>query len=141
MHLPVTITVRPAQDAYDYEYFVERLADPSVLRRSVAVQIFRAPLLAVPVEWPRRGGYLSVDNVCIALAIRDALRPLVGFPRLRMSWSPYPDTCHVVEWGETPPGWWDDEARGRFYGYSEAAIATFMQRYRTRSRFVLDEQV
>ncbi|GAA3376301.1 hypothetical protein GCM10020367_47450 [Streptomyces sannanensis] len=40
-----------------------------------------------------------------------------GFPAVRLRWSPDPDVCHTVEWGElAPPA--DDAVRGRFYGYS-----------------------
>ncbi|MDF2258389.1 DUF6302 family protein [Streptantibioticus ferralitis] len=45
---------------------------------------------------------------------------------VRVRWSPYRDTCHMVEWGDTPP-LWDDAARGRFYGYSDTAITAFLQ--------------
>ncbi|WP_281368393.1 DUF6302 family protein [Streptomyces boluensis] len=49
---------------------------------------------------------------------------------LRMRWSPYRDTGHTVEWGDPTPEWWeDDTVFGRFYGYSEDAIARFVRHH------------
>ncbi|MFH9197830.1 MULTISPECIES: DUF6302 family protein [unclassified Streptomyces] len=48
-----------------------------------------------------------------------------------MQWSSHPDPCFVVEWGERPLTLEGDRSAttlGRFYGYSEAAIAAFMGR-------------
>lgn len=45
----LTLSLRPAEDAYDFGYFRDRLADPALLADAVAVCVFRAPLLAVPV--------------------------------------------------------------------------------------------
>ncbi|MFC4507888.1 MULTISPECIES: DUF6302 family protein [Streptomyces] len=53
---PLTVHLRPATEAYDYEHYRNLLADPSVLTDSFAVCVYRAPLLAVPVGGPRRGG-------------------------------------------------------------------------------------
>ncbi|WP_409374869.1 DUF6302 family protein [Streptomyces griseolus] len=50
-----------------------------------------------------------------------------------MQWSSHPDPCFVVEWGERPLTLKGDRTAttmGRFYGYSEAAIAAFMGRCR-----------
>lgn len=55
------VSLRPAAEAYDYEHFRSRLAEPALLTDAVAVRVFRAPLLAVPVGGPRRGGYMSFD--------------------------------------------------------------------------------
>jgi hypothetical protein len=119
------VRLLPPGDAYDYPYFRDRLADPSVLEDSVAVCLYRAPLLAVAVGGPRRGGYLSVDLLTSALAICRVLAGRSGFPNVRVRWSPHSDTCHVVEWGDPPPQ--DDVERGRFYGYSDTAITVFLQ--------------
>jgi hypothetical protein len=105
------------------DYYRARLADLSLLDGSLAVGLGKAALLAVPVGGSRRGGYLSVDLLTTAVAVRDLLSGRLGFPDVRVRWSPYPDTCHVVEWGGTPPDG-DDIACGRFYGYSEAAITS-----------------
>ncbi|MET9184961.1 DUF6302 family protein [Streptomyces tendae] len=125
---PPTLALRPAAEAYDFEYFRDRLAVPGILDDAVAVRIFRAPLLAVPVGGPRLGGYMSFDLLTLAMAARDLLDNQPGFPNLRVRWSPYGDTCHTVEWGDPAPEWWEDDAvLGRFYGYSEGAISAFTQ--------------
>ncbi|MFF9016125.1 DUF6302 family protein [Streptomyces sp. NPDC014870] len=124
------VSLRPAAEAYDYEHFRSRLAEPALLADAVAVRVFRAPLLAVPVGGPRRGGYMSFDLLTHARATHVLLTEQTGFPDLRVRWSPYRDTCHTVEWGDSAPEWWENDAVfGRFYGYSEAAIAAFMQRH------------
>ncbi|SCD54337.1 hypothetical protein GA0115261_100833 [Streptomyces sp. OspMP-M43] len=69
-----------------------------------------------------------MSSPCFGLKVRDLLLGHSGFPDLRVQWSLYPDTCLVVEWGERPPklgGDRDATTLGRFYGYSEAAIAAF----------------
>ncbi|MGW3015680.1 DUF6302 family protein [Streptomyces longwoodensis] len=124
------VSLRPAAEAYDYEHFRSRLAEPALLADAVAVRVFRAPLLAVPVGGPRRGGYMSFDLPTHATATHALLAEHPGFPRLRVRWSPNRDTCHTVEWGAPAPDWWEDDAVfGRFYGYSEAAIAAFTRRH------------
>ncbi|MGA5124416.1 DUF6302 family protein [Streptomyces pseudogriseolus] len=121
---PLVVTALHATTAYDYEYYRSRLADPAILVDAVAICVFRAPLLAVPAGGTRRGGYMSFDLVTLAMAARDLLDGRPGFPDLRVRWSPYRDTCHVVEWGAQPPA--DDVSRGRFYGYSPKSIADFL---------------
>ncbi|MET8679971.1 DUF6302 family protein [Streptomyces sp. NPDC004647] len=116
----------PAHEAYDYDYYWTRLADPSVLERSVAIRVYRMPFLAVPVGGPRRGGSFSVDHLSVGLAVCALLRGQPGFTALRLRWSPYRGACHVVEWGEVPPTWDDAAARGHFYGYSDTAISAFL---------------
>ncbi len=120
------IRLLPPKDARDYCYFRERLADPSLLDRSVAVGLYGALLLAVPVGGTRRGGFLPVDEILPALAISRLLADRPGFPNPRVRWSPWPDTCHAVRWGDEPPPE-DDIARGWFYGYSATAITAFLQ--------------
>ncbi|MCZ0973715.1 DUF6302 family protein [Streptomyces albulus] len=127
---PFTVSLRPAAEAYDFDYFRERLAEPEILAHAVAVRVFRAPLLAVPVGGSRRGGYLSFDLLSLAMAARSLLKDRPGFPRLRVRWSPYRDTCHTVEWGDPAPDWWvADAVAGHFYGYREEAIAAFIQKH------------
>lgn len=120
----------PAEEAYDFEHFRDRLARPEVLAHAVAVRVFRAPLLAVPADGPRRGGYMSFDLLTLAIGTRDLLTHQPGFTDLRIRWSPYQDTHHTVEWGDLAPEWWEnDVVFGRFYGYSEAAIAAFVRQH------------
>ncbi|MEU0857525.1 DUF6302 family protein [Streptomyces griseofuscus] len=123
---PINPYLLPARMAYDYEYFAERLADPSLLESALAVCVHRAPLLAVPVGGKRLGGYMSLDLLILAEKTRSLLAGRDGFPNVRVRPSPYRDTCHVVEWGGQPPVCdYADAARGQFYGYSEAAILRF----------------
>ncbi|WP_432156792.1 DUF6302 family protein [Streptomyces sp. bgisy153] len=119
--------LRPPTEAYDYEHFQNLLADPSVLADSVAVCVHRAPLLAVAVGGPRRGGYLSLQHAEIGESIRRLLLGRPGFWDLRMTLSPWVDTCHVLRWGNEPPHAGDDAALGRFYGYSTSAIAAYLR--------------
>ncbi|ESQ05646.1 hypothetical protein B590_07855 [Streptomyces sp. PVA_94-07] len=134
------VSLRPAAEAYDYAHFRSRLAEPALLTDAVAVRVFRAPLLAVPVGGPRRGGYMSFDLLTHATETHVLLAEHPGFPRLRVRSSPYRDTCHTVEWGDAAPDWREDDAVfGRFYGYSEAAIAAFTRRHhQTPSSAVLE---
>ncbi|SEP02587.1 DUF6302 family protein [Actinacidiphila rubida] len=112
-----------ARLAYDFEYFANRLADPSLLDGAVGVCIHRAPLLAVPTGGSRRGGSLSVDLLVLADKTRRLLTGLPGFADVRVRASPFQDARHVVEWGDQPPTCaYNDAARRRFYGYTEDAI-------------------
>lgn len=110
------ITVMPPAEAYDFDYFRARV-DAELLSHSIAIRVFRMPLLAVPVGRTRRGGWFGVDNLAIALAVRDVLAPLGGFPDLRITWKSAPRGSYVVEWGDRPPAIWPDEnERLTFYG-------------------------
>lgn len=129
------VTALPARAAYDFEHFRDQLADPSVLDYSVAIRVCRAPLLAVAVGGPRRGGCFPASDMTVALAVRALLEGRHGYPDLRLVRPPSPDTCFCIEWGEIPPDWRDDVVRGRFYGYSEAAIAKYLRPIETRDVF------
>lgn len=76
----LTVSLRPATEAYDYDYVAQRLADPALLAGAVAVCVFRAPLVAVPVGGARRGGYLSVAELSPAVQARSLLAGRHGFP-------------------------------------------------------------
>ncbi|MGV9883026.1 DUF6302 family protein [Streptomyces sp. NPDC003006] len=122
-------------EAYDFEYYAQRIAEPDLLRESWAVRMMRMPLLAARVGGTRRGGYYPVPCPDFALAVRDALQGRPGYPHLRMRRSTCPDENYVVEWGEMPPTLWpdaDDDDVGRFYGYSEAAIKQYTAARLTR---------
>ncbi|MGW3163300.1 DUF6302 family protein [Streptomyces sp. NPDC001142] len=126
------VSLRPAVEAYDYEYYRDRLAEPALLGGAVAIRVHRAPLLAVPVGGPRLGGSMSFGSLALATTARDLLHGRPGFPDLRVYMSLYRDADHTVEWGEPAPPWWaDDVVNGRFYGYHEAAIS---QHLRNRPR-------
>ncbi|MEW2267224.1 DUF6302 family protein [Streptomyces sp. NPDC047853] len=110
------ITVMPPAEAYDFDYFSTRVA-PELLSASIAIRVFRIPLLAMPTGGTRRGGCFGVDNLAIALAVRDVLTPFGGFPDLRITWHDAPHSAYVVEWGDRPPATWsDDDERRAFYG-------------------------
>ncbi|MER6524254.1 DUF6302 family protein [Streptomyces sp. NPDC001508] len=116
---PLAIQVLPAREAYDFQFVAARLHDPNLLLDSVAVRIFRAPLLAVPVGGCRRGGRIDAGPVTVALAVRTALLGRPGFPLLRVSLSRAYGESWLVEWGERAP----DQPVGaperlRFFGYS-----------------------
>ncbi|MFD3328586.1 DUF6302 family protein [Streptomyces sp. NPDC058701] len=123
----MTVTLAPAHEAYDFDHYRGLLANPTVLDHSVAIMVFRAPLLAVAVGGPRRGGYFAASDVTIGLAVRDLLAGRYGFPNVRLRWSSFPDTCHGVQWGDAQPDSYDDRVRGEFFGYHEAAITAFVR--------------
>ncbi|MFE3473854.1 DUF6302 family protein [Streptomyces bacillaris] len=133
-HPGVTATASALpRDAYDFEHYEQRISDTWLLEKSVAVRTMRMPFLAVPVGGMRRGGDYPVSCLCFGLKVRDLLLGQPGFPDLGVRWSLSPETCFVVEWGERPPklgSGRDATTLGRFYGYSEAAIAAFIQRQR-----------
>lgn len=125
------VHVRPPWEAYDYEFVRDRLADPRLAAAGIAIQVHRAPLLAVPVGGrrrrspSRRGGYVITEQQLVALAVHDVLAALgrEDFPDLRIRHArESPGPCWVVEWGEPAPVG-SAEARARFYGYSDHAIA------------------
>lgn len=116
----LTISVHPPEAAYDFDYHRGRLADPSVLRFSVAIGLFRAPLLAVAVGGPRRGGYFPTPDPNVALAVREALDGRAGFPEPRLCWTAG-GTCSGVAWGEAPCCRADARS-GRFYGYTDSVL-------------------
>lgn len=85
---------------------------------------------------PYRSEAPAVAGTCPSICCRWRWQPAVcsrtgrAFPRLRVRWSPYRDTCHTVEWGDPAPDWWvADAVAGHFYGYREEAIAAFIQKH------------
>ncbi len=115
-------------------WLVERLEDPSLLDRAVAV----GGNLAVPVGGKRRGGFVCVDGEEEATETIALLSGIPGFPNLRAVLSDDPEVADNVRWGDDEPScpesdeasdleWacWD-MATGRFYGYSEKAISDYL---------------
>ncbi|MEU3862911.1 DUF6302 family protein [Streptomyces sp. NPDC028722] len=125
----IAVKVLPADhaDVQDIAYYRDRLEDPSLIDAGVVVVMGPERHLAVPIGGRRRGGCIPVPTIRSGLAVRRALVDRRGFPALRVRWSVYPDTCHVVEWGEALPTTYDDAVRGRFYGYTPRAVARFIQ--------------
>jgi hypothetical protein len=113
----LTVELLPAGAAFDFEFEAARLHDQVLLDSAVAVRIFRAPLLAVPVGGCRRGGRLNAGPLTVALAVRGALDSREGFPRLRVSEGSGGGGWYV-EWGESAPEYpaRSPESR-RFFGY------------------------
>lgn len=115
------VTVMPSAEAYDFDSFRTRV-DAELLARSIAIRVFRMPLLAVPVGRTRRGGWFGVDHLAIATAVRDVLTPFGGFPDPRIIWQHTGRGSYAVEWGERPPATWlNDDERRAFYGHKQAA--------------------
>ncbi|WP_406360625.1 DUF6302 family protein (plasmid) [Streptomyces sp. NBC_01544] len=118
--------MRSPKEAYDYEFYADRLADPELLENSLALRTLRIPFLAVPVGGSRQGGSYEVTCSCFGLKVSDALRDRHGYPGIRLRWATSPHDCYVVEWGERSPmlrGRNDVATLGRFYGYTDLAIA------------------
>ncbi|MCM2392020.1 DUF6302 family protein [Streptomyces albipurpureus] len=102
--------------AYDYEFMLGRLADPLLLASSVALCVFRAPLLAIPVGGSRLGGVLEAATREIGYGIVGALSGRLNFPDVRLRFADSGREGFVVEWGATCPPWVSRVARDRFYG-------------------------
>ncbi|MFF2850544.1 DUF6302 family protein [Streptomyces sp. NPDC058001] len=119
---PLAIDVLPAHEAYDYEFVASRLHDIDLLNGSIAVRVYRVPLLAVPVGGCRRGGFIDIGaSVTVALAARTALIGRAGFPvpRVRLI-RPTGVDAWLVEWGARAPDLpIGHPERVRFYGYTK----------------------
>lgn len=125
-------------EAYEYEvkWFSERLEDPSLLASALQIE----GLLAVPVGGKRRGGYLSLVDAEMCHRAIDRLTGRDGFPNLRYDYEQDDEGVeyHLVRWGDriliapdvdAPDAAWAafETAEGRFYGYSEAAIGSYLK--------------
>ena len=120
------------QDALNCRFYLERLDDPGLLAGAVVTEDGD---LAVPAGGKRRGGYLGVDTRAAGVRL---VRQLAGrpdeFPAARLvrgdGW--------LVEWGPELDWRGDDEhpedyaAAGRYFGYSEAAVAAYGRKRATR---------
>ena len=116
------------QDALNYRFYLDRLDDPGLLDRAV---ITEDGDLAVPVGGRRLGGYVGVDTRAAgARLVRQLAARPAEFPDARLlrgdGW--------LVEWG--PELDWrgndgdipeDYVAAGRYFGFSEAAVAAYGQ--------------
>ena len=117
------------QDALNYRFFRDRLDDPGLLDRAV---ITGDGDLAVPVGGKRRGGYVQTDTRAAGrrLVQELAARP-DEFPDVRL----YRGDGWIVEWGPELDWRGDDDghpedyvAAGRYFGYSEAAVAAYVRK-------------
>ncbi|MFF1378726.1 DUF6302 family protein [Streptomyces sp. NPDC058308] len=128
-HPPVTVMVMPPREAYDYDLYMDRLADAWIVDASLALRTLRMPFLAVRVGGSRSGGSYSVTCSCFGLKVVEVLRGRDGYPQLRLRYSPSDDS-YVVEWGERSPTLWgqsDVTTMGLFYGYTDRAISGLAQ--------------
>lgn len=132
----MAVEVRPPdqRDEWQTSWYRERLAERKILEVAVVVVVGGAAFLAVPCGGGRRGGYVCADDTDVVWRLRDVLDRIDGFPDVRVRWSTEPDVCHAVVWGDPSPGFADDRRRGRFYGYSDEAIAAFVQETAARER-------
>ncbi|MER5887770.1 DUF6302 family protein [Streptomyces sp. NPDC001941] len=123
----VEVSVRPASWAGEgVDRYLQLLAVPALAGQGVSVVVGGQRFLAVPVGGPRRGGDLPVASWREARAVARALRGRDGFPRVRVRYAWYRDTCHLVSWGAWPPRRFDDHtARGLHYGYHPDVINAF----------------
>ncbi len=111
------------RDALNYRFYRDRLDDPGLLNRAIVTEDND---LAVPVGGKRRGGYVGADTRAAGrrLVRQMAARP-DEFPEGRCF---YAHGCGwLVEWGPELDWRGDDVLAGRYFGYSEAAIAAFGQ--------------
>jgi hypothetical protein len=109
-----------------YQWFHERLDDPSLLDRAVLVQVgVLTEDLAVPVGGRRRMGELMFDTVEYAAAARDVLAAQPDlFPDLRLIEVVDRDNVEL-RWGIDVP-YNDPRAAGLAFGYSDAAVSEYM---------------
>lgn len=121
-------------------YFIDRLADPQLLNDGVWVTGFDGWRdIAIPVGASRRGGCMSIATKRDCRAVMRQLRAYPSkFPNLRVVWADTSDVCHNVCWGDPEPmaslsltatdAEWIayDRQAGAYYGYSAAAIESFI---------------
>lgn len=115
----------------DRDWYAARLTDLCLLDFSVPVRRGTDWVLAVPIYGDRLGGDASFVSRQDAEAAAEKLKDKAGFPNVRIVFSRHRDTMHVVQWGKNAPEFdksvpdaeaHDDRMRGKFYGYSAAAI-------------------
>ncbi|HEV3420846.1 MAG TPA: DUF6302 family protein [Candidatus Acidoferrum sp.] len=120
----------------NWDFFKDRLEDPSLLKNSVPIVCDGMTVdLAVPVGGKRRGGYVALATLRWCREAVRQLKAKPGFPNLRIV-DGRPFQCmHNVEWGDPQPECdtedcaGDDVERGRYFGFSEAAIERFVMEH------------
>ncbi|KUN32573.1 hypothetical protein AQJ11_03340 [Streptomyces corchorusii] len=125
--LRVEVREPDRRDEWELSWYRERLADPTLLDYAVVIVVDGTGYLVVPRCGRRRGGYVSANDAEVIWHLCDQLRALPRFPDVRVRWSTDPDVCHAVEWGDPVPNTPDDRVRGKFYGYSDEAIAEYAE--------------
>ena len=117
------------QDALNYQYFRDRLDDPGLLDRAV---ITEDGDLAVPAGGKRLGGYIQMySRAAGARLVRQLAARPDEFPDVRL----YLGDGWIIEWGPELDWRGDDDghpedyaAAGRYFGYSEAAVAAYVRK-------------
>lgn len=118
------VAILPPQEAYDYGYMANRLLEPELLAKAVAVRALLSCLLAVPVGRRRRAGMLGVTTLAVGSEIVAALHGLPGFPDIRLTQAQEPPGTIAVEWGELLPEGVSDQARSLLYGLRDKTAST-----------------
>ena len=104
----------------NYVYYTERLADPALLDKALVTE---SGDLAVPVGGTRRGGWTSVVSASEGHQLIRRMREQPElFPDPRFGYN----SRYVIAFGAKEPD--DDEGAGRHFGYSDEAIAAFIQK-------------
>jgi Family of unknown function (DUF6302) len=108
----------------NWDYFNKRLENPDLLKHAVPIVCDGLTVdLAVPIGGKRRGGYVALATLRWCRDAVSQLKGKPGFPHLRIVKGSR-TIMHNVRWGEAEPGdGASDTELGRFYGYSEQAIA------------------
>lgn len=116
------------QDALNYRFYRDRLDDPGLLDRAIVTENGD---LAVPVGGKRLGGYVVTDTRAAARCLIRQMAARPGeFPGIRL----YGGYDWLIEWGPELDWRGNDEhpedyvAAGRYFGYSEAAVAAFSRK-------------
>lgn len=114
------------QGSPSYRFYRDRLDDPGLLDRALVTEDGD---LAVPAGGKRLGGYVQTDTraAAVRLVRQMAARP-DEFPAARF----FRGDGWIVEWGPELDWRGDDAghpedwaAAGRYFGYSEAAVAAY----------------
>jgi hypothetical protein len=121
-----------------------RLIEPSLLDAALLICTYTDQYeshheLAVPIGETRRGGNVCPASQSAANTVFELLKGQPGFPNLRAECLPCPDPSYCdgecrrvwLSWGEEPPTG-DPVERGRFYGYTEESIQTWVAGHANR---------
>lgn len=112
------------------DYYQHRLED---LRLLDQVLVLPGGDIAVPVGGRREGGSVHVTSRAEGKRVVARLRHMPElFPNARYMGHTSEYGCPTVEWGPLPDmndvSWWPYDEIGRYYGYTDEAIAEFVGR-------------
>jgi hypothetical protein len=124
--------------AVDRPWYAARLFDWWLLDFSIPVRGGDGHvMLAIPVGGRRRGGLVSLESLKDADHAVERLKGTAGFPNVRIDRSRERGTYQMVRWGPNEPSITQrcdqaevqiaqHRAAGKFFGYSDSAIRTFL---------------